>query len=155
MRSFFPLLFLMLLLGACGPDDQRIVNDVNASLAASGGAISATVDKGVVTLAGTCPDEPCKSSSEAAAKTVKGVKRVINNITVKPPPPPPVEINAADDSLSTAVNEIMSSYRTVKATVKDGIVTLTGELKRSELSDLMQKVTATKPKKIDNQLQLK
>ena len=72
-----------------------------------------------------------------------------------PPPLPPVEINASDDSLSTAVNEIASSYKTVKATVKDGVVTLTGELKRSELANLMQKVTATKPKKIDNQLQIK
>ncbi len=146
---------MVLFLSACGPDDQRIVTEVNTSLAASGGAISATVDKGVVTLVGICPDEPCKSSSEAAVMKVKGVNQVINNITVSPPPPPPVEINAADDSLSTALSAIASSYKTVKATVKDGVVTLTGELKRSELADLMQKVTATKPKRIDNQLQLK
>lgn len=147
----------MLLLAACksGPSDQELSTNVNASLnTATNGKITATVDKGVATLSGECPDDACKTSAESAAKSVEGVKSVVNNITVAPPPPPPVTITP-DDSLRTAVQGALSEYKTVQASVADGVVTLTGEVSRKNLQEVMQKVTAMKPKKIENKLQIK
>ena len=43
----------------------------------------------------------------------------------------------------------------VNAAVSDGVVTLTGEIKRSELPSLIQKLNEIKPKKIENKLVIK
>ncbi len=45
--------------------------------------INITVDKGVVTLSGVVNSSKAKSDIEAKAKTVVGVKKVVNNIEVK------------------------------------------------------------------------
>jgi hyperosmotically inducible periplasmic protein len=155
MKYLMPAL-LVVLLSSCGNSDKKVAENVNAKVSANNPNISATVADGVVTLTGTCPDEPCKSSSEAAAKDVKGVKQVVNQIQVAAPaaPEPTITINP-DDSLRTAVNEAIKDYKNVKAEVRDGVVTLTGEIKRSQLSELMQDVTAAKPKKIENKMQIK
>jgi osmotically-inducible protein OsmY len=156
MKSILPLI-LVLLMASCGPSDETITKEVNTSLATAGRSISASVKNGVVTITGECPDESCKNSSESAVKSVKGVKSVVNNITVTAPPPPPAPVVVnPDDSLTTALAAILlKDYPTVKATVSNGVVTLTGDIKRSQLTGLMQKVSATKPKKIENKLQIK
>lgn len=51
--------------------------------------INASVDQGVVTLTGTCPDEPCRQHAAEVAKDIEGVKEVVNKITVASPPAPP------------------------------------------------------------------
>lgn len=152
MKYLMPAL-LVVLLSSCGNSDKKVAEEVNAKVSANNPNISATVADGVVTLTGTCPDEPCRTSSESAAKEVKGVKQVVNQIQVTAPEPT-ITINS-DDSLKTAVNEAIKDYKDVKADVQDGVVTLTGEIKRSQLSELMQDVTAAKPKKIENKLQIK
>lgn len=144
---------MILIMSSCGNSDKKVAEEVNTKLAAANPNLQATVADGVVTLTGNCPDDPCKTAGEAAVKEVKGVKQVVNNITVTPPEPT-VTINP-DDSLTTAVNNTLKNYKTVKADVKDGVVTLTGEIKRSQLSELMQDVTAAKPKKIENKLKIK
>lgn len=146
----------VLFISSCksGPSDQEIQNQVTGALSSAPG-VSATVNDGVVTLAGTCPDDPCKTNSESSAKNIKGVKSVVNNITVTPPPAPPQVEITPNDSLTTAVNSLVSSYKTVNATVNDGVVTLTGTIKRSQLTTLMQSVNELKPKKVVNQLEIK
>ena len=81
------------------------------------------------------------------------MKSVVNNIVVNAPAPtaPTVEITQTD-SLKTAVDALVASYKTVQASVNDGVVTLTGEIKRSQLTTLMQSVSELKPKKVENQL---
>lgn len=150
------LLPILLLGAACksGPSDQELTTSINTSLSSSTGRINATVDKGVATLTGECPDEACKTNAEANVKSVKGVTQVVNNITVTPPPPPVVTISP-DDSLKTAVQTAIAGFKTVQATVSNGVVTLTGEASRKNLQDIMQAVTALKPKKIENKLILK
>lgn len=44
--------------------------------------IKAAVHRGVVTLTGTCTDEPCRQHATDVVKDVQGVKQVVNNITV-------------------------------------------------------------------------
>lgn len=148
-------LFLLTAFISCksGPTDEQISQEISSSL---GGSVTATVKDGVVTLTGTCPDETCKTSSETAAKNAKGVKSVVNNIVVSgpPPPAPTVEITQTD-SLKTAVDALLASYKTVQASVDNGVVTLTGEIKRSQLTTLMQSVNELKPKKVENKLVIK
>ena len=113
--------------------------------------VTATVQEGVVTLSGSCPDADCKSTAEQAAKDVKGVKSVTNNISVSVVGTAPVEIST-DDALTSSVNAAIGAYPTVKANVANGVVTLTGSIKRSELQELMQKVQALNPQRVENQL---
>ncbi|MBL7698256.1 MAG: BON domain-containing protein [Chitinophagaceae bacterium] len=146
------LLFLLSAAVSCksGPTDEQINQEVSSTLT---GGVTASVKDGVVTLSGTCPDEPCKSSSETSAKNAKGVKSVVNNIVVSAPPPP-VEMTQTD-SLKKSVDALVASYKTVQATVDNGVVTLTGEIKRSQLTTLMQSVNELKPKKVENKLVIK
>ncbi|SMO37072.1 Osmotically-inducible protein OsmY, contains BON domain [Solitalea koreensis] len=118
--------------------------------------IQPMVKDGEVTISGECKDEASKASLEAAIKSIKGVKSVVNNCTIAPPPPPapPIEIST-DNSLMEGVNNALKDYPTVRSDVKDGVITLTGEIKRSDLPKLMQTLNALKPKKVDNQLTIK
>jgi hypothetical protein len=68
--------------------------------------------------------------------------------------PAPVEISA-DDSLTTGAKDATKDYPGVNATVKNGEITLTGEIQRSRLQNLMQSLQSLRPKKINNQLTIK
>lgn len=118
--------------------------------------IKASVEKGVVTLSGQFADDNCKSMVEQTVTAIPGVKNVVDNGTVAPPPPPPAPVTVAqDDPLTKGVNDAIKDYPGVKAAVSDGVVTLTGEIKRSSLQKLMMTLHTLKPKKIDNQLTVK
>ena len=116
--------------------------------------VSSTVNNGVVTLTGDCRDEACKTNAEQAAKDVKGVKSVVNNITVVVIGSQPVEISS-DETLRNTVADAIHAYQGIKADVKDGVVTLTGEIKRSDLQNVISKVNELKPKKVENKLVIK
>lgn len=66
----------------------------------------------------------------------------------------PVEI-AADDSLKTGVRDATKDFPSVNAEVNNGEITLTGEIKRSRLPNLMQTLNSLRPKKINNKLTIK
>ena len=46
--------------------------------------LQVTVKDGVVTLAGTVETKSLKGKAESVAKSVKGVKKVVNNLEIKP-----------------------------------------------------------------------
>ena len=70
------------------PDDNYIYDSVREKLASDavvkGGAIDVEVKSGVVTLKGKVQDQKQKTRAESLAKKVKGVKSVINNLTISP-----------------------------------------------------------------------
>lgn len=134
----------------CAPKDADIQAAVQ-SKEASG--ITVAVAKGAVTLTGEVADDAAKATAETVAKAEKGVKSVANNLTVKPAVAPVVI--AEDTTLQKNVTDAVKDFPTVKADVKDGVVTLTGEIKKSSLITLMQHLSALKPKKIDNKLTVK
>lgn len=149
---------MSLTLPSCGVKDSDIQAAVTEKAATTPelSGISSTVADGVVTLTGEFKDEASKATGEAAIKGIKGVKSVVNNATVTPPPPPPAPVEiSADDQLSKTVNDALKDYPGVTGTVKDGVITLTGEIKRSSLQKLMQSLNTLKPKKIDNKLTIK
>ena len=65
-----------------------------------------------------------------------------------------VEINP-DATLRTSVDNVLKSYDGVSADVKDGVVTLRGNIRQDDLQALIMKVQELKPKKVENQLTIK
>jgi osmotically-inducible protein OsmY len=150
-RSILTAVSLTLVIAACGPKDADIQAEATQALAATPGA-AVDVAGGVATISGQVADSTARTSAEAAVKGVKGVKSVVNNVTVTPPPP---VVISADDSLKTNVAAALKDFSTLTADVKDGVVTLTGEIQRSALPKVMQALSALHPKKIENKATVK
>jgi osmotically-inducible protein OsmY len=86
------LLALLLLASVCLAADKPVTDDsitdfVRLKLASDpdvkGGALQVDTKNGVVTLSGTVDNQRLKDRSTKLAKKVKGVKQVVNNITIK------------------------------------------------------------------------
>lgn len=155
---FLVLLLPIFMFISCGVKDSTIQQNVDAAIKANTdlAGISAVVNKGVVTLTGQCKDEMSKTAAEATIAKIDGVKQVVNNCTIAQPPPPPAPVViTADDPLSKGVMDATRDYPTVKASVNDGVITLTGEIRRPDLKKLMESLHSLKPKKIDNKLTIK
>lgn len=155
-KSLFLLIFaISIVFVSCKPKDADIKTAIEQAIAAVSDASNAVIDvkDGVATITGEFKDDATKAAIETAAKAVKGVKSVVNNGTVTPPPPP-VTISA-DDALIKGVTDAVKDFTTVKADVKDGVVTLTGDIKKASLPKLMQSLMALKPKKVENKLTVK
>jgi len=157
IKSILSGMSLALLLVACGPKDADIQKEIDGKISALPG-VSVTVEKGVATISGTCKDDAFKENAESIVKGIKGVKSVVNNCEIQAPEPvaveAPVQINP-DAVLNTTVNEVVKTYAGVTAVVKDGVVTLTGDIKRNQLPALMKSVQELKPKKVENKLTIK
>jgi len=160
LLTFIAASTLSILLFSCGAKDADVQSAVETALKANSdlSGVSASVKDGVVTLSGETKSEANKAQAEEIAKSVKGVKNVINNSTVAAPPPPPeppVVVIATDDALTKAVSEVIKDFKGVKAEVKDGVIKLTGELERARVQTLMPMLHALKPKSIENKLTIK
>ncbi len=72
---------------AAAPSDDFIYDQVRLKLATDqivkGGALQVEVKQGVVTLGGQVEQKKQKDRATTLAKKVKGVKQVINNITLR------------------------------------------------------------------------
>ncbi len=148
-KSLFLMVLTGLLLFSCksGVKDSDIQTQIQNNPALA--HLSATVKDGVVTLAGECPDEADRQHCENAVKQIPGVKSVINNATITPPPPPaPVEI-AADDPLSKGITDALKDHPTVKATVADGVISVTGEATAANWRKIKESLDGLKPKRVD------
>ncbi|HUI81747.1 MAG TPA: BON domain-containing protein [Bryobacteraceae bacterium] len=86
------LLMVFVLAGTClakqdSTSDDMVYNNVRIKLASDavvkGGGIQVDVKEGVVTLGGAVELPNQKERAEKLAKKVKGVKQVINNITIR------------------------------------------------------------------------
>lgn len=148
---------LALSLLACTPKDADIQKEINEKLADTP-EVQVTVHEGVATIVGTCDDEAFKKNIERSVKAVKGVKSVVNNCQIPVPNEEPaaaaVIINS-DADLDKSVGKVIKSYDGVSATVVGGVITLSGEIKRSQLQPLIQSIQELKPQKVDNKLIIK
>lgn len=148
-------LLLMLGMASCKKKikDADIQTAVQTALSANAGlsGVSAAVQDGVVTITGEAKDEAAKAAIEGLVKGIEGVKSVVNSTSVAPPP----VIISPDAALMKSVSDALASYSGVTADVVDGVVTLSGNLKKSDLPKLMQALNALQPKKIENKLTLK
>jgi hyperosmotically inducible periplasmic protein len=129
--------------------DADIKAAIETALKADPMAAGTMVDvkDGIATISGECKDDMCKAACEKMVTAVKGVKSVVNNCTVAPPPAPVVI--AADDPLTQAVKDALTAFPGVSATVKDGIISLTGQIAKADRQKLMMVLQGLKPKKVD------
>jgi osmotically-inducible protein OsmY len=89
--------------------------------------IAVSVKGGVVTLAGFTHSYADRLEAESAAKRVTGVRAIANDIEVRLPsidqrPDPDI----ARDAITALKSELPISHDKIKATVKDGWITLEG-----------------------------
>lgn len=85
------LLIALLMAGVClakdTVSDDMIYNNVRIKLASDavvkGGALEVEVKDGVVTLGGSVEEQKQKERATKLTKSVKGVKQVVNNITLR------------------------------------------------------------------------
>jgi hypothetical protein len=135
-------------------NDAEIKSKVEAAVANP--AVKVEVKEGDVTLSGSVADEATKNSAETSAQSVEEVKNVTNAIAVAEPMPVQAPVEIADDAnISAQLASVVDDYKGVKATVSNGVVTLTGNIKRDDLQKLMQEVMALKPKSVENKLNIK
>ena len=150
MASFF----------SCQPNDEKINESAKMALAGNAAlsGVSASVQEGVVTLTGEVESDELKALAQTTLTEVKGVKSVVNNVTVKPKGPTPEELKQmADSALEAKVTEAFARYKVsgVTATVADSVVTLTGDIKRADLQNVMKAAMEAAPKKVENKLNVK
>jgi len=146
------VLFAGMTLNSCGVSDEKLQKDVTAALSAVSSSLTSEVKKGEVTLNGIVEAPELKALAEKIVTAVKGVKSVVNKIEVQLPKP---KINPDDELkniISTAITAAGEAYNKVVVAVKEGEVTLTGEVKRADLQKLIQIANEAKPKKVINEL---
>jgi len=141
---------------ACGPKDADIQKEISAKLS-DRPEVQVTVEKGVATISGICKDDAFKQEVANSIKEIKGVKSVVNNCQIVAPEETAAAavIISPDAELDKSLHKVIESYNGVSATVVGGVVTLTGEIKRSQLPNLIKSVQELKPKKVDNKLIIK
>ena len=71
-----------------------------------------------------------------------------------PTTPAPVEIGT-DEALKNGIQDATKDYPTVNASVSNGEITLTGEIQKDRLPQLLQALNSLHPKKINNNLTIK
>lgn len=162
MRSFkfLPALLLLGFLGSCKPKDADVKTSIEEKIKSlpNASGISVDVKDGVATLSGSSADDATKTQIENAIKDIKGVQSVADNITVITPVVAPTNTSSVafsgDDALTKGVTDAIKDFPGVNATVKDGIVSLTGSIKKTSLPKLFMALNALKPKKVENKLSL-
>ncbi len=160
LKKLLPALLIVATVSftSCGPKDSEIQTKSQESLNTNPETSGATVNikDGVATLSGEVLSENAKVEGEQAVKKVKGVKSVINNLTVAAAPvvTEPVVVST-DSKLSTDVMDAIKDYPGVMATTADGVVTLTGNISKDNNRKLMMQLNSLTPKKIQNNLIIK
>jgi len=146
------VLFAGIAFSSCKPSDAQLQKQVTTGLTAVSSAISSEVKKGEVTLSGVVNSEDLKAAAEQAAKAVKGVKAVVNNIQVQLPAPVITPDQALQTVVTNAVTAAGDAFKNVVVAVQDSVITLTGAVKKADLKKVMQVVNDLKPKKVVNSL---
>ncbi|MEJ7586611.1 MAG: BON domain-containing protein [Ferruginibacter sp.] len=139
-------------LTGCKPKDADIKTAIETKLNSDPdlSAVMVNVSDGVATLSGELQTTAAKARIQDLTKDVKGVKSVTDNTTVALPPvatAPPVI--AADDPLTKGVTDATKDHPTVKATVQDGVVTVTGTIAADKWKKLKMTLDGLNPKKVD------
>jgi len=133
------------------PNDSELQTKVTQTVKVPG--VTSSVKDGVVTLSGTVSDDASKAAAEAAAKGTEGVTSVTNDIMVVAPAPaapaPGAVVVSADDALTTAVKDATKDFPEVTATVKDGVVSVSGNITAAKWKTLKMSLDGLKPKKVD------
>ncbi len=142
---------------ACKPKDAELKTNVDTAV--ENDKVNVDVNDGVVTLSGEVTTPASREKAELQARRVKGVQTVNNEIKLPPPPPPapapPTAGELADQKLYNEVQAVIAIFPDVRASVHEGVVTLSGRITRTGQILLIPKIAGLFPKKIDNRLKIK
>lgn len=108
--------------------------------------ISVEVKDGIAMVNGVMPSEHAKTAAETAIKSVEGIKSLVINATVAETAAT-VVVNA-DQALMDASASLLKEFPGVTAAVKDGVITLNGEIKETDWMKLKPLLDALHPKKV-------
>jgi hyperosmotically inducible protein len=126
-------------------------------------SVSQDRDKGVVTLGGHVPSDGDKSQAESIAKSIAGGQVVSNQIGVIPPAVSS-EAKAVNSDLDKGIEKNLDAAliqhrlnKSIKYDVKNGVVTLTGEVNSQARRVQVEKVASAVPnvQQVVNELQVK
>ena len=161
MKVFrFVSLFTLILALGIGTTSCKKVNDADLQKAAQEtlaanpdlAGVVVTVEDQVATLTGVVMDDATKAYAESTVAGMENVKSVVNQLEVVPPAP---DFTAVDAAINAALADALKDHKTVTAEVKDGVITLTGEIRERDLPVLMEKLNALNPEQIVNNLTVK
>ena len=132
-------------------NDADIKTAAEAALAANPDLKGLSVDirDGVATISGEVTDASAQAAAQTAVAAVKGVKSVQNNVSVTPPPTAAPVTITPDDPLTAGVKDATKDFPSVTATVNEGVVAVSGELKAADWKKLKMSLDGLKPKKVD------
>jgi hyperosmotically inducible protein len=162
-----PLLFIGALTG-CSETNKSpdVADNVRKSLEQAGYkdvSVSQDRDKGVVTLTGTVATDADKAQAESLAKANAGAVVVADEIAVRPPGNESTA-KKVDSDLDKGIEKNLDAVlvknkldKDVKYDVKNGVVTLTGDVHSQSRRALVEKLATTVPnvKQVVNELEVK
>jgi hyperosmotically inducible protein len=168
MRLLVALFTLTITLVGCSetPKSPDVSDSVRRSLDQAGlkdVSVSQDRDKGVVTLGGRVPSEDDKSQAESIAKSIAGGQVVSNQIGVIPPVAES-EAKAINSDLDKAIEKNLDAAllqegvkKGVKYDVKNGVVTLTGQVNSQSRRAQVGRVASGVPnvQQVVNELQIR
>jgi len=165
--SLLAMLVVGLLVGCSTSTKSPDVSDsIRKSLDQAGlkdVTVSQDRDKGVVTLGGHVAAEADKVQAESLAKSIAGEQVIANQIAVNPPGVEG-EAKAVNSDLDAGIEKNLDAalitnrlQKAVKFDVKNGVVTLTGEVNSKTQRGRAEKVASSVPnvKQVVNELQVK
>jgi hyperosmotically inducible periplasmic protein len=174
MKRFKPCLTLLALLGfgvfvGCSTTSTKspdVSDNIRKSLEQANlkdVSVSQDRDKGVVTLGGHVATDSDKSQAESVAKSIAAGQVVSNQIAVIPPGAES-DAKAINSDLDKGAEKNLDAaliqqrlHDTVKYSVKNGVVTLTGEVRSQSQRAQAETVAASVPnvRQVVNELQVK
>jgi hyperosmotically inducible protein len=167
LATLLALFIVAALSGCSGTTKSPDVSDgIRKSLDKAGlqdVSVSQDRDKGVITLGGHVPSDRDKSQAESIAKSMAGGQVVSNQIGVIPPAAESEgkTVNSdLDKGIEKNLDAALIQHRLnkgVKYDVKNGVVTLTGEVNSQARRAQVKKVASAVPnvRQVVNELQVK
>ena len=164
--SVLPLFVAGMLSGCSNDKSPDLTDNIRKSLDQAGFkdvSVSEDRDKGVVTLTGTVPTDSDKQQAESIAKSTAPNLVVADQISVRPPGNES-EAKAVDSDLDKAIEKNLDATlikhrlkKNVKYDVKNGVVTLTGDLPSQSKRQQVEKLAASIPnvKQVVNEIEVK
>lgn len=129
--------------------DSDIQATIEKAISADGklAGTAVAVKDGIATLTGQLADNSAVTYVVDAIGKLKGVKSVVNNLTVAPPPAPVV--NADDAALTQGLADIFKDVPSVTSSIKDGKIVLVGEIVKAKWAMIKQTLDKLKSKGYD------
>lgn len=169
MKTSLIAAFIAIALVGCSPSPPKapdVADSIRKSLDNANlkdVSVSQDRDKGVVTLGGHVPAEAAKAQAESIAKSLAGTQVVANEIAVTPAGAEKDAKNVnseLDKGISHNLDAALTQNRLhdfVKYDVKNGVVTLTGDVVSQAVREDAQKIAAGVPnvQQVVNELQVK